>query len=70
VSVKNCAVLALMVSLELCTDHISGFMGTGEPISPVTTSPNCTHCLKDVVGGGMRSRAKTSPVDRGSISTK
>jgi hypothetical protein len=44
-----------------------GFMGPGNPSSHVTTSLNRTPCLKDVVGGGMRPRAKTSPVDRGLI---
>jgi hypothetical protein len=67
---KDRVVLALMAGLELCTGHISGFMGPGKFSSPVTTSPNRTPCLKDVVGGGMRSGAKTSPVDRGPISTK
>jgi hypothetical protein len=70
VSVKNHTVLAPMANLELYTDHISGFMGLGKPSSHVTTSPNLTPCLKDVVGGGMRSIAKTSPVDMGPISTK
>jgi hypothetical protein len=46
------------------------FMGLGKPSSPVTTSPNYTPCLKVVVGGGMRLRAKTSPMGRGPISTK
>jgi hypothetical protein len=41
-------------------------MGPSMPSSPVTTSPNHTPCLKDVVGGGMRSRVKTSSVRRGS----
>jgi hypothetical protein len=45
------------------------FMGPSKPTSPVTTSSNRTPCLKDVVGEGMRPRAKTSPMDRGSIST-
>jgi hypothetical protein len=69
-SVKNYAILAPIASLELCTDHMSGFMRLGKPSSPITTSLNHTPCLKDVVGGGMRSRAKTSPVDRGPISTE
>jgi hypothetical protein len=33
VSVKDRVVLALMVSLELCTDHISDFMGPDKPSS-------------------------------------
>jgi hypothetical protein len=32
-SVKDRVVLALMVSLELCTDHISDFMGPDKPSS-------------------------------------
>jgi hypothetical protein len=70
VSIKDRVVLALMVSLELCTDYISSFIGPSKPSRHVTTSRNCTLCLKDVVERGMRSRAKTSPVDRGPISTK
>jgi hypothetical protein len=31
VSVKDRVVLAPMVSLELCTDSMSGFMGPGKP---------------------------------------
>jgi hypothetical protein len=46
------------------------FMGLDKPSSPVTTSLNCTPCLKDVVAGGMQLRAMTSPVDRGPISTE
>jgi hypothetical protein len=45
-------------------------MGPDKPSSPVTTLANRTPCLKDVVGGGMRSRGKTSPVGRGPISMK
>jgi hypothetical protein len=45
-------------------------MGPGKPSSPVTTSPNYTPCLKDVVGGGIRPSAKTSPVDKGPILMK
>jgi hypothetical protein len=46
-----------------------GFMGLGKPGISLTTSPNCTPYPKDVVGGGMRPRAKTSPVGTGSILT-
>jgi hypothetical protein len=66
VSVKDRAVLAPMASLELCTDHTLGFVG------PVSLVP-CNYfaephpCLNDVVGGGMRPRAKTSPVAKGLI---
>jgi hypothetical protein len=58
-----------MARFELCTNHISGFYGSDKPSSHVTTSSNRTPCLKDVVGGGMRQRAKTSPIGRGLIST-
>jgi hypothetical protein len=68
VLVKDHIILAPMVSLELCTDHMSGFIGPGKPSSHVTTSSNHTPCLKDVVRRRMRPRAKTSPVDRGLIS--
>jgi hypothetical protein len=70
VSVKDYTVLGLMASLELYTNHISGFMGPDKPNSPVTTSLNITPCLKDVVGGAMRLRAKTSLMDRGPILMK
>jgi hypothetical protein len=33
VSVKDCAVLTPMASLELCTDLLSGFMGSEKPSS-------------------------------------
>jgi hypothetical protein len=33
VSVKDCAVLAPMANLELCTDRMSGFMGPDKPSS-------------------------------------
>jgi hypothetical protein len=45
-------------------------MGPGKSSSPVTTSSNRTPCLKNVVGGGMRPRDKTSPMDKGPISTE
>jgi hypothetical protein len=70
VLVKGRAVLVPMASLVLCTDHISSFMGPSKRSSLVTTLPNHTPCLKDVVGGGMRLRAKTSPMDRGPILMK
>jgi hypothetical protein len=64
-SVKDYTILTLMASLELWTNCTSGFMGPGKAGSHVTTSSNRTPCLKDVVGGGMRLRAQTSPMDRG-----
>jgi hypothetical protein len=45
-------------------------MEPGKPSSPVTTSPNRTHYLKVVKGGGMRPRAKTSPMGREPILMK
>jgi hypothetical protein len=69
-SVKDHAVLARWKVLSCVLTTCRVFMGHSKPSSPVTTSPNCTPCLKDVVGGGMRSRAKTSPVDRGPILTQ
>jgi hypothetical protein len=63
--VKDYTILPLMASLELCTNHTSGFMGPDKASSHVTTSSNRIPCLKDVVGGGMRLRAQTSPMDRG-----
>jgi hypothetical protein len=46
------------------------FIGPDKPSSHITTSPNRTPYLKNVVGGGMRLRAKTSPIDMGPISTE
>jgi hypothetical protein len=63
VSVKNRVVLAPIVSLELCTDHMSSFMGPDKPSSfcnyyvepylPVS-------CGAFIFRGRMRPRAKTS----------
>jgi hypothetical protein len=39
VSVKDHAVLALMASFELCTDRMSGFMGSYKP------SSFCNYCV-------------------------
>jgi hypothetical protein len=61
-SVKDRTVLTPMASVDLCTDHMSGFIGSGKPSSPITTSPNCTPYLKNVVWGGIRLGVKTSPV--------
>jgi hypothetical protein len=33
VSIKDHTILALITSLELCTDHMSGFMGPDKPSS-------------------------------------
>jgi hypothetical protein len=50
------------LSCVLTTNRV--FLGPGTPSSPVTTLPNRTPCRKVVVGGGMRPRAKTSPVGK------
>jgi hypothetical protein len=62
-SVKDHTVLAPMASLELCTDHMSDFMGLDklssfynyyvEPHFPAS-------CGAFTFGGRMRSRGKTS----------
>jgi hypothetical protein len=67
-SVKDRVVLALMASLELCTDHMSGFMGSDklssfcnyyvEPHLPAL-------CGAFTFGGRMRPRAKTSSWEQG-----
>jgi hypothetical protein len=69
VSVKDRVALALMASLELCTDRISGFMGPDksgsfcnyyvEPHLPAS-------CGAFTFGGRMRPRAKTSSREQGS----
>jgi hypothetical protein len=67
-SVKDCVVLAPMASLEMCTDHMSGFMGPDKP------SSFCNHYVKlhlsalcgaFTFGGRIRSRAKTSSLEQG-----
>jgi hypothetical protein len=67
-SVKDHAVLALMASLELCTDHMSGFMG------PDTPSNSCNYYVKPhlpascgafTFGGRMRPRVETSSREQG-----
>jgi hypothetical protein len=68
VSVKDRVVLAPMASLELCTDRMSGFMGSDK------SSSFCNYYLKphllascgaSTFGGRMRSRAKTSSREQG-----
>jgi hypothetical protein len=49
VSVKDCAVLALMASLELCTERMSGFMGLVSRVAFVTTMSNRTSLLRVVL---------------------
>jgi hypothetical protein len=68
VSIKDRIVLAPMASLELCTDRISGFMGSDklssfcnyyvEPHLPAS-------CGSFTFGGRMRPRAKTSSREQG-----
>jgi hypothetical protein len=68
VSVKDRVVLALMASLELCTDRMSGFMGPDKPSSCCNyyVKPHLpTLCGAFSFGGRMRSRAKTSSREQG-----
>jgi hypothetical protein len=60
--IKDRAVLALMASFELCTDHMSGFMGPGKPSSfyNYLVEPHLpASCGAFTFGGRMRPRAKT-----------
>jgi hypothetical protein len=68
VSVKDHVVLALMASLEFCTNRMLGFMG------PDKLSSLCNYyvephllasCGAFTFGGRMRSRAKTSSWEQG-----
>jgi hypothetical protein len=68
VSVKDHTILAPMASLELCTDHMSGFMLPDKP------SSFCNYYVKPHLpalcgafsfGGRMRPRAKTSSCEQG-----
>jgi hypothetical protein len=68
VSVKDHVVLVLMRSLELCTDHMSCFMG------PNKLSSFCNYYVKPhlpascgafTFGGRMRPRANTSSREQG-----
>jgi hypothetical protein len=68
VSVKNCVILALMVSLELCTDRMSGFMGPDKPSSfcnYYVESHLHASCGAFTFRGRMRPRAKTSSRKQG-----
>jgi hypothetical protein len=67
-SVKDRAILALMASLELCTDRMSGFMGLDKPISFCNyhVEPHLpASCGAFTFGGRMRLRAKTSSQEQG-----
>jgi hypothetical protein len=68
VLVKDHTILALMASLELCTNHMSDFMGPDNP------SRFCNYYVKPhlpasygafTFGGRMRPRAKTSSQEQG-----
>jgi hypothetical protein len=65
VSVKGCAVLASMGSLELCTDRMSGFMGPDKP------SSFCNYYVEPhlpaafTFGGRMRPRVQTLSREQG-----
>jgi hypothetical protein len=68
VSVKDHAVLALMASLELCTDRMSGFMGSDKPSNFCNyyVEPHLpASCGAFTFGGRMRPRAKTSSQKQG-----
>jgi hypothetical protein len=68
VSVKDCAILALMASLELCTDRMSGFMGPDKPSSFCNyyVEPHLSaSCGAFTFGGRMKPRVKTSSRKKG-----
>jgi hypothetical protein len=69
VSVKDRIVLALMASLELCTDRMSGLMGPDKPSSFCNyyVEPHLPAlCGAFTFGGRMRPRAETSSREQGS----
>jgi hypothetical protein len=69
VSVKDHVALAPMTSLELCTDHMSDFMGPDKPSSFCNyyVKPHLpASCGAFTFGGRMRSRAKTLSQEQGS----
>jgi hypothetical protein len=68
VSVKDLIVLAPMASLELCSDHMSGFMGSYKPsifCNYYVEHHLPTSCGAFTFGGRMRPRAKTSSREQG-----
>jgi hypothetical protein len=68
VSVKDHTVLALMASLELCTDRMSGFIGPDKPSSFCNyyVEPHLlASCGAFTFGGRMMPRAKTSSREQG-----
>jgi hypothetical protein len=69
VSVKDHAILALMASLELCTNCMLGFMGPDKPSSFCSyyVKPHLpASCGAFTFGRRMRTRAKTSSREQGS----
>jgi hypothetical protein len=67
-SVKNCVVLAPVIRLELCTDHMSGFMEPDKPSSFCNyyVEPHLpASCGAFTFGGRMRPRVKTSSREQG-----
>jgi hypothetical protein len=68
VKIKDYIVLAPMTSFELCTDHMSGFMGPDEPSSFCNYFAKLhlpTSCGAFTFGGRMRPRANTSSWEQG-----
>jgi hypothetical protein len=68
VSIKDRVVLALMASLKLCTDRMSGFMGPDKPSSFCNyyIEPHLpASCGAFTFGGRMRPRAKISSWEQG-----
>jgi hypothetical protein len=68
VSVKDRIVLALMASLELCTDRMSSFMGHDKPSSFCNYYVELhlpASCGAFTFGGRMRPRAMTSSWEQG-----
>jgi hypothetical protein len=68
VSVNDHVVLALMARFELCTDRMSGFMGSDKQSSFCNyyVEPHLpASCDAFTFGGRMRPRAKTSSWEQG-----
>jgi hypothetical protein len=68
VSVKDCIILALMASFELCTDRMLGFMGPDKLSSFYNyyVEPHLSaSCDAFTFGGRMRPRVKTSSREKG-----
>jgi hypothetical protein len=68
VSVKDRIILALMASLELCTDHMSSFDGSDKPSSfcNYLVEPHLpASCGAFTFRGRLRPRTKTSSREQG-----